>query len=319
MNGIGQSEPFYHAVTVWIGVAAQSSTARRREVFLDVGFAGNVDAGLNTAALEPVAFTPQESIMPMYSPWLGPHDGFYRLPLHVRSHTLLYCRKGLSWRQPPNIMIRLLIRVMTVTAMCSAMLVTVRLGGSLNKPLGAAILEANRCDPQPCWQGLRPGAVGFDQVVPYLRSRGAIILTPAGSDPCWYMLSAPFWRSCARSLGKNRIDYVDVELPPDELRLGDAILQFGDPIGLEFCPVVNARQSNLPPRFTGAFISFPHGVWLLAYNPLHLDGGHAMIDPGMIVWRMSYNLGSSSRAGFPDYAWHGFSERSARNQWCVQE
>ncbi len=214
---------------------------------------------------------------------------------------------------------RLLIRVIAVTALCSTLLITARLAGSLNKPLGAAILEANRCDPQPCWQGLGPGVVRFDETVSYLRGNGAIILTPPGSDPCWYMLSAPFWRSCARSLGENRIDYVDVDLPPDELRLGDAILQYGDPIALEFCSVINARQSTLPPRFTGAFITFRHGVWLLAYNPLYLDGGHNMMDPDMLVWQLSYNIGTLSGPAFPDFVWHGFSERSVCNQWCVRE
>ena len=99
-----------------------------------------------------------------------------------------------------------------------------------------------------CWLSRKTNeAVSQTGEVRFRATHGAIILTPEGGDPCWYMLSAPFWRSCARSLGRNRIDYVDVELPPDELRLGDAILQLGDPIGLEFCSVVNARLSTKLP------------------------------------------------------------------------
>ncbi len=206
-----------------------------------------------------------------------------------------------------------------VGILTGAILLTVaRFDGRLDKPVGVSILEANRCDPQPCWQGIRPGTMRFDQMVAYLHSQGALLLTASGSDPCWYLPSAPLWRSCARSLHGDLITYVDVELPPGELRLGDAILQFGEPIGLELCPVVNARLPNLPPRFVGAFVSFRHGVWLLAYNPLSLNGESTMIDPGMIVWQMSYH-GVLAQVDSSDFDWYGFSERSAQNQWCIQE
>jgi hypothetical protein len=213
---------------------------------------------------------------------------------------------------------RLLISVAALTVICSAMLLAARLGGSLNKPLGMSILEANLCDPQPCWQGIRPGEISPDQAMTNLR-RGGALLTTTDSRPCWYMLSAPFWLSCVSGMsGDNSrvIDYIDVRPPPGDLRLGDALLQFGEPIGLGFCHVVNSQLPNLPQRFVGAFISFRYGVRLLAYHPLHLDGGEGMIDPGMIVWEIFYTDVSDQAVPFR-FVWRGFTRTPAQSESCT--
>ncbi len=60
-----------------------------REVFLGVEFTGNIDALLNTPALEPAAFTPKEALMPMFAPWLGSRPAFYRLSLRAGRNTLV--------------------------------------------------------------------------------------------------------------------------------------------------------------------------------------------------------------------------------------
>ncbi len=213
----------------------------------------------------------------------------------------------------------LLIGVTTMTILCAGMLVMTRLEGGQNKSLGAVILAASRCDPEPCWQGLRPGATRFNQVLADLRSRGAILLTASDAAPCWYMPSAPLWLSCASKVSSDSsapLDYIDVKLPPGDLRLGDAVLQFGEPISLGFCPVVNSQLPNLPLHFISAFISFHNGIAMLAYNPLHLEYGKGMMDPNMIVWRMYYGI--PPQEGLPDYAWYGFSQRSAQDQWCIR-
>jgi hypothetical protein len=213
---------------------------------------------------------------------------------------------------------RLLIGAAALTISCSVMLVTARLGGSLNKPLGMSILQANLCDPQPCWQGIRPGEISPDQAMTNLRRSGAL-LTTIGSKPCWFMLSAPFWLSCVSGVsGDNSraIDYIDVRLPLGDLRLGDALLQFGEPIGLGLCHVVNSQLPNLPQHFVGAFISFQHGVRLLAYNPLHLDGGEGIMDPGMIVWKMFYTS-APDQAVPSNFVWRGFTRQLAQNELCT--
>jgi hypothetical protein len=210
---------------------------------------------------------------------------------------------------------RLSPRIAVILATFSALLLAVRLVASGSPSLAVNMLQAQQCDPKPCWQGVRPGVMTQRQAAGILEARGALPDNFAVGDNhyCWSSMAIPFWRSCTQWLGSTpdtAIERINIEFLANPPRLGDLVLMFGPPVSTELCYVTNSRRSDLPKRFVSAAISFRGDILVIAYQADELS--QPRLDPNMIVFRMAYV--ASDRA--ESRHWSGFTRLVSGNGFC---
>jgi hypothetical protein len=202
---------------------------------------------------------------------------------------------------------RLSLRIAVILATFSALLLAVRLVASGSPSLAVNMLQAQQCDPKPCWQGVRPGVMTQPQAANVLKAQGALPdkFTPGDSHYCWSSMTIPFWRSCARLQGSRPdsiIEWINVEFLANPPSLGDAVLMFGAPIKLSLCDITNSRRSDLPRRFQAGFVEFQNNIVALVYVPD--TQSERRLDPNMAIFRMEYR---PSEEQFPQRSpWRGF-------------
>jgi hypothetical protein len=207
------------------------------------------------------------------------------------------------------------IRVVVILATISAMLFAVRLAANGSPSLAVNMLQAQQCDPQPCWQGVRPNAMTRQRAEDILKAQGALPdrFVPGDTQYCWSSMTTPFWRSCAymhNSAPESTIQRINVEFLANPPRLGDAVLMFGQPVSTGFCHVTNGRRSDLPERFLSAFLMFRGDIFVMAYKANDL--GEQRLDPNMMLLRMAYVTADTSE---PSH-WRGFTHLVPENESC---
>jgi hypothetical protein len=210
---------------------------------------------------------------------------------------------------------RLSLHVVVVLGTFFILLLAVRLVASGSSSLAVNMLQAQQCDPKPCWQGVRPNVMTRQQAEVILKSQGALpdVYWQGDTQYCWSSLATPFWRSCAYmqiSAQESTIHRINVEFLANPPSLGDAVLMFGQPVGTGFCYVTNSRRSDLPQRYLSAFVTFPGDIYVMAYKAD--DRVQRRLDPNMMLLRMSYVTGDT---GETDH-WRGFTRLVPENESC---
>jgi hypothetical protein len=210
---------------------------------------------------------------------------------------------------------RLLLRVAVILATVSALLFAVRLVASGSPSLTVNMLQAQQCDPIPCWQGVQPGGMTQQEVAAILEAQGGLPdkFAPGDNQYCWSSMAAPFWRSCAQlqsSAPDSTVQRINVEFLANPPSLGDTVLVFGQPISTELCYVTNSRRSDLPSRFPAAFVTFRGDIFVMAYKADDLD--EQRLDPNMMVFRMAYVATNAAEI----QPWHGFTRLVRGNGVC---
>jgi hypothetical protein len=204
----------------------------------------------------------------------------------------------------------------SVTAF-AILLMAVRMVGGLAVPPAIQELEVYQCTPQPCWHDIRPGHTTFEQAERILRADSTFVTRQqndlSGNMLCWRAASDPTWQGCIPSWSKPLPDNVvrTVGLWPSEVtvRLGDAIVLFGEPTSSQLCWTINP-PANVPGPLVTVYIHFKDNITAVAYNPL--EPKETRFDPGMTVYQLTYRR-DAVPADAP--AWRGFTEPS--HQGCA--
>ena len=86
------------------------------------------------------------------------------------------------------------------------------------------------------------------------------------------------------------------------LRLGDAIVLFGDPVSSELCWSLSV-PGNVPGPLVTVYLHFKHNITAAAYNTVQPK--QPRFDPNMTVFRVSYKRDGTLSGALP---WRGFTE-----------
>lgn len=210
-------------------------------------------------------------------------------------------------------MIGLLGRTAAICMICAMLIVAMRLMGSLARPPAAtSVLEAYQCSPAPCWHDIRPGETTVVQAISILR--GDRTFTSGWEDPyslfCWRSSSDTTWKGClpfsSQPFPENPVGTVGISWPSElGLRLGDAIVLFGEPLSSQLCWSISAPVNMGGPLVT-VYLHFRHNIMAAAYNPTQPK--EPRFDPNMTVFRVSYMRQDDPPGAQP---WRGFTVPNA--------
>ncbi len=209
-------------------------------------------------------------------------------------------------------MIRLFKWTWLLVSLSALLLVGVRVVGAhsrhFGQPAALAVLDPKTC-PQPCWHDIRPGESTLDEAEQLLRAGRDFYYDRTVYHLRWTTATTPPWEGRAyrwSAFNDGSISYITLEPPLGMLRLGDAIMIFGDPIVASLCwQAGGSAPAGFPRPFLRAHVYFPGNVEVLAANPERPR--ELRYDPNMIVWSLMY----SYPADEPPYAfdippWRGF-------------
>ncbi len=196
-------------------------------------------------------------------------------------------------------MIRLVARVGALIWIFSVLLAGVRIvGGTAQSPV-LAVLDSGSC-AQPCWHGIRLGQTTLDQARAVLQAAGIPGLIASESTRlCWHLSFGGAWRACIQQprLSDSSVRSLSLTSMGGTLRLGDAILLFGEPVNPVVC-WTNGRVA--------AYVPFHHNIVVRASAPL---GERAVFDQNMIIDTIYYYAPDAlSYDGSPAH-WEGFTRR----------
>ncbi len=196
---------------------------------------------------------------------------------------------------------RLLAHSVVAVLGFSALLGGVRMVGGMVIPPSVKALDPGTCLP-PCWHGIRPGETSFAQAEAMLRADPSLSLSVSPRRTlCWIGQTEAAWPGCIRSWqAGGPVEDVELYLPDNALRLGDALVVFGDPTSVRLCWIVG--YSN---RFVLAMFYFEENIQLAAYSPRHPT--RWQIDPEMSVIQVFYLTADSARLEPAAPPWRGLT------------
>jgi hypothetical protein len=210
-------------------------------------------------------------------------------------------------------MYRLLTAIAMTTATLMLLQVAVRWIGTLSSPpIALAMLDTGPC-AQPCWQGIQPGKTTLDKVAELLREQSAStkhsIQSLYSNELCWDTPSVPSWRGCVRRQWEvnpgTPIKSIELEPPPDTLRLGDAINVLGEPVASRLCQVSRGRLPAVPGDGIIAHVYFRGNVFVTAYSPGQPN--EARLTPDMLVRWLFYYAAAEPLYDDGVPRWRGFN------------
>jgi hypothetical protein len=164
-------------------------------------------------------------------------------------------------------------------------------GWWVGPPAAVVMLDPGACK-QPCWHGIQPGRTVMAQISKILSAELAQSpnLHPSfdASQLCWDTASDPAWHGCVQRHWSTdwTTPVASLVLEPHALRLGDAIVLFGEPIASRLCQV--ARGQVAPNPQVVAHIFFKGNIYVMASR----SGGSTerRFDPNMVVnWVFYYS------------------------------
>ena len=212
-------------------------------------------------------------------------------------------------------MIRLysIIGVMMVTFIST--LAVVRGLSRVSESSAAAILRqgADQCPGgrKNCLNGIWPGQTTIDQAAAILNADSTF--RPDGEfDLCWASNLGGTWHICLEKDGSGIVNTIIIVPPWAALRLGEAIVMFGQPIKSILCNPAYASLGTLSHiqggNFVGGVLYFGKGVTVLAYNPWQPRA--LGLTPNMVILRLYYFLDSSGSNDAQGFPWIGFSRKT---------
>jgi hypothetical protein len=202
-------------------------------------------------------------------------------------------------------MIYLLSRTAGVLMTLIALLLGARIVGGTVKPPAAALLDSGVCT-QPCWNGIQPGLTTLQQARDILMADHQIQVEALDAHHlCWQSRANQAWRGCADEgwITGGQVRYLELTFGPGALRLGDAILLFGQPVNPALC-------------WTGdrlaAYILFRQNVVIKASAPIT---GTWPFDQKMDVDAVQYYSPEALSYDPDSWDWKGFKTHIVQ-RWC---
>jgi hypothetical protein len=206
-------------------------------------------------------------------------------------------------------MTRLLIGTAVVIAALALIIAAIRLIGGWAVLPAAAILDPRAC-PQPCWHGIQPGKTTFRQALAIFKANPDRIALP---DDYLTRLSIHFtldthwcgqvdrWDEAVSNLD-TPLQFIVLKPPANTMRLGDAVILFGEPLASVLCPTGMANLSGKVSRLYRGRVFFQGNIEVSFFSD------ESRFDPQMPVEMITYYY----PAGEPPYRfdtppWRGFA------------
>jgi hypothetical protein len=207
-------------------------------------------------------------------------------------------------------MIRLLVGTAAMIVALVLIMTAMRLiGGWAAQPAAAAILDPGSC-PQPCWHGIQPGKTTFRQAQAIFRASPDRITLPNDyltSTSMRFTLDTRWYGQVYR-LGDtasnldNSLQFIILQPPANTMRLGDALLLFGEPLASVLCP----SWPVYPPQ-SGSRI-YKGNVFFQGNIEATVVSGESRFDPHMPVTSITYLYPADEPPyRFDTPPWRGFA------------
>jgi hypothetical protein len=212
-------------------------------------------------------------------------------------------------------MIRVLVCLIVLVALFAVLITVVEAMGGLIKSPAAALMQAYRCEPQPCWHGIRPGMTTLEQARAVMDADSSFAASLGiYKERCWHVVAAPSWKACFGPLlaaGSELTGYVYLRFisAADAPRLGDALTVMGAPLASKVCFYRLGIEPDGFRPIVGADLYFKNGVYAGAYDPRQPGNFH--LNPNMTVFLVSYVHFESYNLNAP--RWRGFVNRSGQD------
>jgi hypothetical protein len=169
-----------------------------------------------------------------------------------------------------------------------------------------------------CWHGIQPGTTTFEQAEALMRADEKFrIRTEISDSPyvqptvqlCWQLVSNPAWKGCAstapgRVSRDSLIEVISFDYP--DLRLGEAILIFGKPVGMRLIARIDTMDA----------IVYFNGNIEVGISPMDiaLEGKSRSFDPKMRLSSLRYVSQVLQKCRI--YPWPGFIRPPADSWRC---
>ena len=191
-------------------------------------------------------------------------------------------------------MSQLIRRVIAISLGFAVLIVAARLIGTLNaSPAAVAQFRAQYCDPQPCWQGIRPTVSTLQQI------KVLIHVDPDNPRPaCWNIVSDSALNACVFAPDNDVVRTIYI-FPPSTLRLSDLVMLYGAPISSTLCLGDDVDGID-PPLFF--LVRFKGDVVVRGFDPS--SSRSKRLNPNLPVLQITYGTARSVPEGT---TWHGFS------------
>jgi hypothetical protein len=170
--------------------------------------------------------------------------------------------------------------------------------------------------PQVCWQNICPGLTTTSEAEASLRINKIVSNVHDANGPlCWNVMSNPSWEGCLfwygyRSDPNDFVDGLVINVSDYSLKLGDALLLFGEPIGGYAC-----YEQGIPE----GGVSFGRGL-SVQVAPMTNDGeppqmfgqSTLRLSPESMVFRVYFSRVSSE---IGEDGWKGFATGYCPNRY----
>jgi hypothetical protein len=209
-------------------------------------------------------------------------------------------------------MIRYLLRIALTFDLALVMMVAAAVYAGGRKEWSASMRAFDPGDcAQPCWHGIQPGKTTLDQAEAFLRADNRLlvtssIITGASSRQrviiCWH---APSKSGCATGPADSPDRFVDDLVFDDpNLTLEEAIMLFGEPIGIRLLPRTDTSDAIV--YFNGNV-----EVWIYMIDSAYWSEPRSFA-PSMRSSRVIYESPFGAKCRL--YPWRGFRP-PARDSW----
>ena len=211
-------------------------------------------------------------------------------------------------------MIRLLFCLIVLIVLFSVLIAVVEAVGGLVRSPAVALMQAYRCDPQPCWHDIRPSVTTLERARAIMDAdSGFAASLGLYQERCWHFVAAPSWKACFGPLpaeGSDLAGYVYLRFTSaqDAPQLGDALTVMGAPVALKVCSYRLGTEMDGFRPIVGGDLYFRDGVYAGAYDPRQPGSFH--VNPNMTLFLVSYVHFESYNLNAP--RWRGFINRSGR-------
>jgi hypothetical protein len=150
-------------------------------------------------------------------------------------------------------MLRLLSLTGALILIAAVMIGATReVGRTVNGPWDWA--NEYRCSPEPCWHGIYPGKTPITEAPSILQKDLGIKITDTSDQAICWTGPTSYRGGCAWIGGESKVTAINLELS-SPTRLGDALITFGDPVGIAFSYMGTVGGVDPYPMFLCVYFS----------------------------------------------------------------
>lgn len=153
-----------------------------------------------------------------------------------------------------------------------------------------------------CWNSIYPGTTSLDEAKTILSRTGFVFVEQSTYPLCW--TKQDLGTICVfQNLINNEEPVVAVELYPEDLRLGEAVMLFGNPISAYLCVVGNGLNP-----YVQASVYFSKNI--LGYAELPTGYLQQHFQPDMIIRKIAFFNFPIPLYQSHAFPWKGFASQS---------